>query len=104
MLFLFTVFVLFQVSLIFLVMDLEQLSVLLGGVGQDHLASGFASLLELFPASSCESMQMVNVLLPLLLDSIRPFFHEEAMVQVNCYFYVKVHYIYLIYHNQNRSF
>ena len=80
-------------------MDLEQLSDLLGGVGQDHLASGFASLLELFPTSSCESMQMVNVLLPLLLDSIRPFFYEEAMVQVNCYFYVKVHYIHLIYHD-----
>ena len=71
-------------------MDLEHLCSLLGDVDQEHLAAGFASLLELYPNSSCESMQLVNVLLPLLLDAIRPFFREEAMVQVNCYFYVQV--------------
>ena len=71
-------------------MDLERLCALLGGVSSDHLAAGFASLLQLFPESSCESIQLVNVLIPLVLDSIKPFFKENAMVQVNCYFYTEV--------------
>ena len=71
-------------------MDLEHLCTLLGDVPVDQLHAGFSSLLSLFPDSSCESLQMVNVLVPLLLDAIRPFFSEAAMIQVNCYFYVEV--------------
>ena len=77
-------------------MDLDRLCALLGDVERDQLSSGFASLLDLFPNSSCESIQMLNVLLPLFLDAIRPFFREDAMIQVNCYFYVEVRYLYFI--------
>ena len=71
-------------------MDLGRLCSLLGVSDPDQLAAGFSSLLGLFPNSSCESIQLVNVLIPLTLDSIRPFFKENAMVQVNCYFYSEV--------------
>lgn len=71
-------------------MDLVRLCTLLDGVEPEHLAVGFSSLLDLFPDSSCETVQLVNVLLPLMLDTIRPFFLENAMVQVNCYFYSEV--------------
>ena len=74
----------------FKIMDLVNLCAQLGDFHPDHLHVGFASLLDLYPESSCESIQLVNVLIPLALDAIRPFFTEQAMIQVNCYFYAEV--------------
>ena len=71
-------------------MDLDRLCTLLGGVDMYHLKEGFAHLLILFPESSCEAIQLVNLVLPLILDLMRSFYSENVMVQVNHYFYVKV--------------
>ena len=71
-------------------MDLDRLCALLGDVDMYHLKEGFSQLLGLFPESSCESIQLVNLVLPLILDLLRPFYREDVMVQVNHYFYVKV--------------
>ena len=75
---------------VILVMDLDRLCTLLGDVDMYHLKEGFSQLLALFPNSSCESIQLVNLVLPLTLDLLRSFYTEEVMVQVNHYFYVKV--------------
>lgn len=73
-------------------MDLNRLCELLDiqDVGPDGLESGFSSLLEMFPDSSCESLQLVNLLLPLVLEILKPFYSEDAMVQINMYFYIEV--------------
>ena len=71
-------------------MDLEQLCQLLEVTNPTHLGTGFASLLDLFPESSCESVQLVNVLLPLVLELLKPFYSEDVMVQANLYLYVEV--------------
>ena len=71
-------------------MDLDKLCALLGDVDMYHLKEGFGQLFMLFPDSSCEAIQLVNLVLPLLLDLIRPFYKDDVMVQVNHYFFVKV--------------
>ena len=71
-------------------MDIDRLCHLLGDVDLPHVREGFAELLNLFPESSCESVQLVNLLLPLVLDLLRPFYAEDVMTQVNLYFYCQV--------------
>ena len=71
-------------------MDLDRLCDLLGDVDMYHLKEGFSQLLGLFPDSSCEAIQLVNLVLPLVLDLLRPFYSEAVMVQINHYFFVKV--------------
>ena len=79
-------------------MDLDRLSQVLScGSQPAHLKAGFSSLLGLFPDSSCETMQMANLLLPLVLELLKPFYSEDAMVQINCYYYVQVFYIIFIF-------
>ena len=72
------------------IMDLNHLAEVLSCGSPDQLKIGFSSLLSLFPESSCESMQLANLLLPLVLELMKPFYSEDAMVQINCYFYVQV--------------
>ena len=71
-------------------MDLNRLCTLLGDVDMYHLKEGFTQLLSLYPDSSCEAIQLVNLVLPLVLDLLRNFYAEDVMVQVNHYFFVKV--------------
>ena len=71
-------------------MDLDRLSDILSCGSPAHLKIGFSSLLGLFPDSSCESLQMANLLLPLVLEVLKPFYTEDVMVQINCYFFVQV--------------
>ena len=71
-------------------MDLNHLAEVLSCGSPDQLKIGFSSLLSLFPETSCESMQLANLLLPLVLEILKPFYSEDAMVQINCYFYVQV--------------
>ena len=78
--------------MIFRFMDLNRLSEILSCGDPARLKFGFSSLLGLFPESSCESMQMANLLLPLVLEVLKPFYSEDVMVQVNCYFFVQVFY------------
>ena len=71
-------------------MDYDRLSALLDNVDVRHFKEGFMSLLSLFPDSSCESVQLVNLLLPLVLDLLRPFYDDNTMVQINLYLYAQV--------------
>lgn len=71
-------------------MDLVQLCETLGVADPSLLNVGFSTLFDLFPDSSCESIQLVNCLLPLVLELIKPFYHDDALLQINLYFYVEV--------------
>ena len=71
-------------------MDFDRLCELLGGVDIHHLKEGFAGLLSLFPDSSCESVQFVNVLLPLVMDVLRHFYNDHSLVQINLYLFAQV--------------
>ena len=71
-------------------MDFDRLSELLGGVDIHHLKEGFAGLLSLFPDSSCESVQLVNLLLPLVMDVLRQFYNDHTLVQMNLYLFAQV--------------
>ena len=75
-------------------MDLEYLAEILSCGSPAQLRVGFSSLLSLFPDSSCESMQLANLLLPLVLETLKPFYSEDTMVQINCYFFVQVSFIF----------
>ena len=71
-------------------MDLVELSRTLGVADPSFLKVGFSALFDLYPDSSCESIQLVNFLLPLVLELIKPFYHEDVVLQINQYFYVEV--------------
>ena len=71
-------------------MDLVKLCRSLGVKDPSFLTVGFSTLFDLFPDSSCESIQLVNYLLPLVLELIKPFYHEDVMLQINQYYYVEV--------------
>ena len=72
-------------------MDLDRLSQILScGSQPAHLKAGFSSLLGLFPDSSCESIQMANFLIPLVLEILKPFYSQDTMVQINSYFFAQV--------------
>ena len=72
-------------------MDFDRLCALLGDVDIHHLREGFSSLLGLFPNSSCETIQLVNVLIPLVLDVLHTFYNDHTMVQMNLYLYAQVY-------------
>ena len=71
-------------------MDLVDLCQSFGVADSSLLEVGFSTLFDLFSESSCESIQLVNFLLPLTLELIKPFYHEDAMLQINLYYYVEV--------------
>ena len=71
-------------------MDIERLCSLLGDVDVNHLDAGFGQLLSLFPETSCEAIQLINVMLPLTMDLMRPFYAENVLTQINLYLYTKV--------------
>lgn len=71
-------------------MDFDRLCELLGGVDIRHLKEGFAGLLNLFPESSCEPVQLVNLLIPLVMEVLRQFYNDHTLVQMNLYLYVQV--------------
>ena len=71
-------------------MDFDRLCALLGDVDIHHLREGFSGVLSLFPESSCETIQLVNVLIPLVLDVLRPFYNDYTLVQMNLYLYAQV--------------
>ena len=71
-------------------MDYDRLCELLDGVDIHHLKEGFAGLLGLFPDSSCESVQLVNLLLPLVMDVLRQFYDDHTLVQMNLYLFAQV--------------
>ena len=82
---------LFTILFLFIeIMDLAKLCEALGVSDPTFLKVGFSTLFDLFPDSSCESIQLVNFLIPLVLELIKPFYHEDAMLQINQYFYVEV--------------
>ena len=63
---------------------------LLDGVDINQLRAGFAGLLTLFPDSSCETIQLVNVHLPLVMDVLRHFYNDHTLVQMNLYLFAQV--------------
>ena len=71
-------------------MDYDRLCALLDDVDIHHLKVGFSGLLGLFPESGCETIQLVNVLIPLTLDVLRTFYNDNTLVQMNLYLYAQV--------------
>ena len=81
-------------------MDFDRLCALLGDVDIHHLKEGFSSLLGLFPDSSCETIQLVNILIPLVLDVLRTFYNDRTLVQMNLYLYAQVReFVLFLYHS-----
>ena len=77
-------------------MDFDRLCDLLDGVDINQLSVGFAGLLALFPDSSCETIQLVNVHLPLVMDVLRHFYNDHTLVQMNLYLFAQVILLFLL--------
>ena len=75
----------------FIVMEYQQLCEILEISPNEDLADGFKRLFALYPDSSCPSVQLINCLLPLVMECMRTCFLENhVLVQCNQYLFVKV--------------
>ena len=72
-------------------MEYQQLCEILEVSPDEDLADGFKRLFALYPDSSCPSVQLINCLLPLIMECMRTCFLEDhVLVQCNQYLFVKV--------------
>ena len=72
-------------------MEYQDLCDILGISVTDDLVDGFKSLFYLHPDSSCPSIQLVNFLLPLVMECLRVGYSEDvSLIQCNQYLYVQV--------------
>ena len=65
----------------------------LGVTPDGDLEAAFRQLFYLHPESGCESIQLVNLLLPLVMDLLRTHFNDIDTVNINLFFYSKVGHI-----------
>ena len=71
-------------------MSYELICRALGVAPGDDLKVAFKQLFYLHPRSGCESIQLVNLLMPLVMDLLRTHFTTTDMVSINLYFFSTV--------------
>ena len=75
------------------------------GVSPDgDLEAAFRQLFYCHPRTSCEPIQLTNLLLPLVVDLLRTHFGQSDMVTINLYLFSEVSFSLSCYHNFNMLF